>query len=193
MSLYKLTTSKRIDTKPMVFELDIEKPPKPLILLINPTSLEIRFTSKITEQRVRWSGLSSAYVFHAHHDELDVLNAAGKSAMFVSDKGITRFDRTNTLAYENIEKLVAIYRNNGMNLNSKPGSTSKSSPCVIDSIGRVIISYNGFIYKGHFISFSFTENETSPFNVDFAFEFKVTKTFSLDQVNESSILNRIRS
>lgn len=193
MSLYKNTSSRRINTKPMVFELDIDNPPEPLILLINPTSLEIRFASKITEQRVRWSGLSPAYIFHAHHDELDTLSVSGRSAMFMSDKGITRVNRTNTLAYENIERLVAIYRNNGMNLNSKPGSAAKANPCVIDTIGRVIISYNGYVYKGHFVNFSISESEVNPFNVDFTFEYKVTRTFSIDQLNESSILSRIRT
>jgi hypothetical protein len=183
--------------KPMVFELDIEflkTPPEPLILLINPSSLEIKFTSKITEQRIRWTGYSTAYVFHAHHDELDVLSASGKSAMFMSStKGLDRLGRTDTYTYKNVERLVAIYRNNGMNLNKKPGSTSKCSPCAIDSVGRVIIYYNDFVYKGHFTSFSVSENDTNPFNVDFTFEFKVTKTFSGLQLNEdNTVSNRVR-
>jgi hypothetical protein len=180
--------------KPMVFELDVvkPKPPEPLILLINPSSLELKFTSKITEQRVRWTGLSSAYMFHAHHDELDLLSAAGRSAMFMSQrKGLDRIGRVDTYSYKNIERLVAIYRNNGMNLNAKPGKTV--SPCAIDSVGRVLINYNGFIYKGHFINFSFSENDSGPFNIDFTFEFKITRTFSIDQANESAILNRINS
>jgi hypothetical protein len=188
MSLYKITSSRRIDTKPMVFELDIQSPPEPLILLINPASLELKFTSKISEQRVRWTGANPAYIFHAHHDELDVLSASGKSAMFMSDKGLTRSDRKDTLAFENMERLVAIYRNNGTNRNKK--ANSSVNPCAVDSIGRVVISYDGFVYKGHFTNFSWSENEMNPFNVDFTFEFKVTRTFSVDQVNENGILSR---
>ena len=183
MSLYNITTSKRENSKPMVFEIDIVIPPAPLILLINPASLEIKYAPKITEQRIRWTGLNGnvPYVFHAHHDELDTLTASGKSAMFMTDKGITRVDRTDSLAYENIQKLVDVYRNNGMNLNKKTNSVI--APCAINSVGRVVISYDGFMYKGHFINFSFTENDMSPFNVDFSFEFKVTRTFSSNQVS----------
>ena len=174
------------NAKPMHFDLEIENPPETLVLLINPTTLEIKFTPKITEQRVRWTGPSlnsasntienPAYIFQAHHDELDVLTASGRSAMFMAEgKGLTRFQKTDTYAYDNIERLVAIYRNNGTNRNKKPNSTV--SPCAIDSVGRVSISYNEFIYKGYFSSFSVVENDTSPFNVDFNFEFKVFNTF----------------
>jgi hypothetical protein len=181
MALYKNTTSKRINTKPMVFELDVYEKVEPLILLINPATLELKHTTKISEQRVRLTEVSSAYIFQAHHNELDLLSASGKSAMFVSDMGITRVNRSKTHAYENIERLMSIYKNNGTNNNSK--SNSSVDPCTIGSIGRVSITYNGFIYKGHFTSFSLTENEATPFNVDFSFEFKVTKTFNSEQFN----------
>jgi hypothetical protein len=178
------TTVERSNVKPMVFELDIKNPPPSLTLLINPTSLEIRYVPKITEQRVRWTGTNIPYIFHAQHDELDVLSATGKTAMFISENyGITRIDRRKTLAYENIAKLLAIYRNNGTNRNTKPDGIV--NPCTIESVGRVVLYYNGFLYKGHFTTFSISENDSTPFNLDFNFEFKVTKTFDIDQVNDS--------
>ncbi len=183
-ALTDITSSRRYNSKPMVFDIDIDEPPASLVLLINPSNLEIKFQPRVAEQRIRWTGLTSAYVFQVHRDELDILTATGKSAMFMSDKGITRKDRTDTLAYENIETLVAIYRNNGMNLNKKPGSTI--NPCAIDSVGRVVITYNNFMYRGHFTSFTFTENDGNPFNVDFSFEFKVTKTFDVSQTTGNS-------
>jgi len=190
MSDFTITSSKRFNSKPMVFELDIDEPIKPLILLINPSSLDIKFTPKITQQRVRATGQNPSYIYHAQHDELDVLSASGKSAMFISDKGLTRIDRTKTLAYENINELLKIYRNNGTNRNKKPNG--KVNPCVVDSIGRVVINYNGFIYRGHFTNFTISENATTPFNLDFTFEFKVTRTFNIDQVTENQILNSIQ-
>ncbi|MDD5649584.1 MAG: hypothetical protein PHF86_04090 [Candidatus Nanoarchaeia archaeon] len=175
------TTVRRLNVKPMVFELDINDPPPPLTLLINPTSLEIRYVPKVTEQRVRWTGTNIPYIFQGQHDELDVLSASGKTAMFISEeKGITRIDRTKTLAYENIAKLLAIYRNNGTNRNSKPDGAI--NPCTIESVGRVVLNYNGFLYRGHFIAFSLSENDAMPFNLDFTFEFKVTKTFNVEQI-----------
>ena len=160
--------------RPMVFELDIDNPPDPLTLLINPNTLDWKRTPKITEQRTRWASGASPYSFHVHHDELDVISASGRSAMFMSDNGLERNNRTQTLGYKNLENLVYIYRLNGMNLNSKVGSVGK--PCMIDSIGRVVLTYDGFVYRGHFISFSTTENDQYPFNIDFSFEFKVTQT-----------------
>jgi len=191
MAIYKKTTVKRNDNvKQMVFELEIKNPPQPLVLLINPTSLETRYVPKIAEQRVRWVGSNIPYIFHGQHDELDVLSASGKSAMFISDeKGLTRVERRQTAGYENIARLLAIYRNNGTNRNTKPNG--KVNPCTIESVGRVILSYNGFIYRGHFISFSISENDSMQFNMDFSFEFKVTKTFNVDEVNGNSVLQRI--
>lgn len=184
MAIYKPV--KRTDVKPMVFDLEIENPPPSLVLLINPNTLEIRYMPKVIDQRVRWTGINVPFIFQAHHDELDTLTASGRSAMFISDeKGITRQDRKETFAYLNLAKLLAIYRNNGVNRNSKPNNSN--SPCVIDYVGRVVLSYNAFIYRGHFTSFSITETDTSPFNLDFNFEYKVTKTFSLDYIEANNI------
>jgi len=189
MATYNKTTVKRTNVKPMVFELEIDDPPPPLTLLINPATLETKYTAKMADQRVRWTNSNIPYIFHVHHDELDILTATGKSAMFISNiQGLTRIDRTKTIGYENSERLLAIYRNNGTNRNTKPNSSI--NPCVIESVGRVILSYNGFIYKGHFTSFAWSENEAMPFNIDFNFEFKVTRTFDIGQVNEEYILRR---
>lgn len=177
----------RSEAKAMVFELEIYNAPPPLVLLINPSNLEIRMVPKVSEQRIRWAGNNIPYVLQVHHDELDVLSASGRSAMFIAEnEGLTRVNRTKTWGYDNISKLLAIYRNNGMNINPKVGSAV--SPCMIDSVGRVIISYNGFIYKGHFTNFALTENDTTQFNIDFSFEFKITKTFNVDWTKESNIL-----
>jgi len=176
MKYYKIHNT---NAKPMQFDLEIDNPPEPLVLLINPTTLEIKFTPKIMEQRVRWTGFgrNPAYVFQAHHDELDVLTASGRSAMFmIDDKGLTRERRSETYGFNNIERLVMFYRNNGVNRNKKPDS-SVVGPCAIDSVGKVIITFNEFMYKGYFSSFSVAENDSSPFNVDFNFEFKVFNTF----------------
>ena len=183
MADFKKTTSKRKNIKPMLFELDINSFVPPLVLLINPSSLEIRYTPKVVEQRVRWTNQNVPYIFHTHHDELDIMSCSGKSAMFISDKGITRIDRVKTLAFENIENLIAMYKNNGTNRNKKPNSSI--NPCTIESVGRVSISYDNFIYKGHFINLTISENDSSPFNLDFSFEFRISKTFDSFEYNKS--------
>lgn len=186
MAEYNITGAK-LASKPMVFELDINEPPQPIILLVNPETLDIKSTSKVTESRTRWTDRSdSAYVLQAHHDELDVLSASGKSAMFYSNKGITIDERTKSLGWENIQQLVAIYRNNGMNFSKKPGKQGSS---VIQSIGRVVIAYDGYIYRGAFESFSLTEVQEKPFNLDFSFDFKVSRTITARQLSQSILQN----
>ena len=188
-----VTTSRR-PLKQMVFELTILNPPPPLVLLINPSNFDMKYTPKISEQRVRWSSSSSqdvtqstGYVFHAHHDELDVITASGKSAMFMSPgEGLTVKNRLSSTGFLNIEKLVAIYRNNGMNFNSKPDSYIR--PAKIDSIGRVVIIYDGFVYKGHFTSFNYNQNDVQQFNVNFSFDFKVTQTLDMTLLAQNQVL-----
>lgn len=179
-------TGAKTALKPMVFELDIVQSPPALILLINPESLDLKFTPKVTEARTRWTDRrQSAYIFHAHHDELDMLSAAGKSAMFYDSNGLTSGNRTESLAWDNIQKLLAIYRNNGMNFNSKPNSISS----VIDFVGRVVITYDGYIYRGSFESFSISEAQEKPHNVEFNFEFKVTQIYNIGGASNKIMQN----
>ena len=173
----------------MMFDLDIVRQPDSFALLINPSNLNLKFAPKISEQRIRWTSENIGYVFQAHHDELDVLTASGISAMFVSfTHGITRENRTNTMSYNNIQQLIALYRNNGTNVNPKSGQTI--NPCMIDSVGRVVITYDGFIYRGHFISFTITENDEKPFNINFSFEFKVTQMLNIGNVLQQQFFNK---
>jgi len=166
-------------SKQMVFELDIVNPPPQLIILINPESLDIKFTPKVVENRVRWTNQKdSSYIFQVHHDELDILSASGQSAMFYTDKGLTSTERKKTLGWENIQQLLAIYRNNGMIFNRKPGQRGTN---VLESVGRVLITYDEILYVGFFESFSLNEAAEKPFNLNFSFDFKVTKHFDSKQ------------
>lgn len=173
--------------KPMVFELEINNPPPPLVLLMNPESLEIRGTTKVVESRVRWTDKrDSGFVFHAHHDELDAIAVTGKSALFYTDNGLVSRQRSRTIGWENAQQLLAVYRNNGMNFNPKPNSRSSS---LISSVGSVRITYDLTSYSGHFTSFSVLETQEKPFNLSFNFEFKVeTRGGSSDEPQSNDIL-----
>lgn len=175
-NIANITGSKR-PIKPMVFELDINFPPDPLILLVNPETLEKRFISRVSESRVRWINRNdSGYILQAHHDELDVLSMSGRSALFYSQNGLTTRERRQSLGYDNIQKLVAIYRNNGVNFNRRPGRRGTN---LMQSVGRVVITFNGYIYRGSFENLTITETQERPFNLEFSFEFKVTRTFNI--------------
>jgi len=180
-------TGAKLAAKPMVFELDINVPPDPLILLVNPETLDNKSTSKVVENRVRWvDRRDSGYILQTHHDELDVLSLSGRSALFYTDEGITSQDRERTLGWENIQHLLAIYRNNGMNFNRRPNSRGTN---LIQSVGRVVISYDGYIYRGSFENFALNEVQEKPFNLDFSFDFKVTRMISVRQRSQSILQN----
>ena len=171
----------------MVFELDIFNPPPPIVLLINPETFDLKCTPKISESKVRQTDPNdSGYIFQYHHDELDVVSASGRSAMFYSDKGLTAYDRINSAGYNNIQQLIAVYRNNGKNFSRKPGKYS-----LIESVGRVLLVYNEIIYKGSFENFSVTETDTSPFNFEFNFDYKVTQQVGTEMSND--ILRNIQN
>lgn len=165
----------------MVIELIINEPPPPLILLINPQSLDFKYTPKITTFRTRWTDQNyTPYILHTHHDELDTLSIAGTSAMFYSDKGITVSERTSSIAWENIQQLIAVYRNNGMNFDKKPGKRG-----AIESVGRVSIYFENIFYYGSFDNFTLNEVDEKPFNMTFNFDFKVTKVFGSNGTGDS--------
>lgn len=165
-------------SKPMVFELNINNPPPQLTLQINPESLDFKFSPRVSESRVRWTNQrDSGYILQTHHDELDILSVSGQSALFYTDKGLTSVERRRTIAWENIQKLVAIYRNNGMNFNSQMGKGMS----VIESVGRVHIIYDEVLYSGSFDSFNLSEAAEKPFNLNFSFDFRVTKFFDSKQ------------
>jgi hypothetical protein len=147
--------------------------------LINPESLDIKCTPKVTESRLRNVDYrDGGYVLQAHHDELDILSASGKSALFYSNDGLTSDDRESSYGWRNIQQLLAIYKNNGMNMNSRPG---RKGTALIDSVGKMLIVYDGFLYRGSFESFSINELADKPFNLEFSFDFKITSKTSTQQ------------
>jgi hypothetical protein len=173
----------------MVFELDIFNPPPPIVLFINPETFDIKFQPKVSENRVRHVDPDeSGYILQYHHDELDMISASGRSAMFYTNKGLTAYDRINSPGYNNIQQLIAIYRNNGKNLSRKPGKYS-----LIESVGRVLLIYNEIIYKGSFDSFTVTEADDKPFNLEFSFDYKVTKQIDASGMSSDILRNVNRS
>ena len=168
--------------KPLVIELDIYEAPPPFTLLINPSEFVIRYAIKISESRVRWVDASdSGYIFQAHHDELDTISMNGVSALFYDDGGLTSDNREISLAWENINQLLAIYRNNGLNYNNK---ITQNNNAMINSVGNVLITYDGCLFKGNFLNFNINENDSKPFNYDFSFEFKVVNVKDTNKLLE---------
>jgi hypothetical protein len=157
---------------PMSIELLINNPPPPLILLINPSNLDRAMTKKISYQRVRANGYNRGFSIQHHHDELDVMTVSGISAMAYSKNyGISAISDRSSAAYDNWSKLLAMFRNNGVNYNRRENN-------VIDSMGNVSIKYDGWDYRGSFDDLSMAETQDNPFNFTFDWTFTITETIN---------------
>jgi len=169
--------------KPMYFELDITDPPPVLMLAINPNDFNKTFAKKVTSSRNRPSTRDAgAYIYNFDFDELDTMNCSGTSALFYSENGLTTAGRISSLGYRNFKSLIEVYRNNGRNYNL---NVMQGAPLVtggtglIKTVGRVIIAYDDFIYRGSFDSFSVSEVDQKPFNLSFNFQFVVSRTIDV--------------
>ena len=162
-------TAVKTPVLPMSISLVIKNPPSPLFLLINPQSLSKSYTKKINPQKTRADSFTSGYVVQYAKDELDVQQANGVTAtMFQKDYGLCSSNNL-TASYDHFLKLLAYFENNGCNFNDKYTT-------IIDSVGRVMISYDGVNYYGCFDDFSWKATSTEPFNFTFSWNFTISKT-----------------
>ncbi|MDD5649585.1 MAG: hypothetical protein PHF86_04095 [Candidatus Nanoarchaeia archaeon] len=144
-----------------------------LTMLINPSNLDITYSPLITETRTL-GGFAHEY----WGESLTTLSASGKTAMFVdSEEGLTTQKSRQTEAYQYFMSLLNIYKNNGkgyfsgINLNA----AARANPSKIASLGIVIMIYDGNQYDGYFESFTYTEDASMPFNLEYSFSFKAMK------------------
>lgn len=152
-----------------------------MYLLINPANLSIKSSQTIARTETR-----GAWVEEVWGQNLDDISCSGVTAAFVTKRGLVaaRLDSCtpvggvegkpwdydgvpDTEAYQNMESLIAIYRNNGEAYYSD-GSVIR--------IGSVWIVYDGGIHQGYFTNFNVNEEGSKPYAFSFDFSFKVTKT-----------------
>ncbi len=152
--------------------------PPPVVLMINPNNFDINNTSKVAPVRVRQIDSSyKGYILHVHHDELTEVSMSGKSAMFYNEGGADIEGFQNSLAWNNVQNFLAIYKNNGFNYNKYPGYFGRSH---IKSIGHVEIIYDNVIYKGHFLNMTLSQDEVNPLTIDFDISFKASSIIDND-------------
>jgi len=152
---------------PMVLSLRIKNAPSDLVLLMNPNTLTHSLTKKITPAKTRADSFSSGYVVQFARDELDTLQASGVIAMMYDfNYGLCSTDILSE-SYDHFQKILAFYDNNGVNFNSK------FFP-IVDSVGRVVITYDGYEYSGCFDNFSYKQVANDPFNFTFSWDFTIS-------------------
>lgn len=144
-----------------------------LTMLINPSNLDITYSPLITETRTL-----GGFVHEYWGENLTTLSASGKTAMFVdSEDGLTVQKSRTTEAYQYFISLLNIYKNNGKGYFAgiDANTAARANPSKLASLGLVIMIYDSNQYDGYFESFTYTEDASMPFNLEYSFSFKAIK------------------
>lgn len=138
----------------------------PLVLLINPQQLQMSLTKVQSYQdRTRYG-----YIFHTWGEEQPKLSVTTKCGAFMSaGRGVQFASRQDSAAWQNMMNLFRFYKNNGY-IHDTIGKSNAHH-----FVGALSISYDGWIYYGHFESFSYNIEETTQNGgIDFSLEFTVS-------------------
>lgn len=138
----------------------------PLVLLVNPTSLNMRWTKiQNFSDRTRFG-----YVFQAWGEEQPRLSITAKSGAFYSrGRGVQMASRRDSAAWQNLMSLFAFYKNNGY-IHDTVGRSNAHH-----FVGGLSIHYDGWIYYGNMESLSYAHEETNQLGgVVFSMEFVVS-------------------
>ena len=162
----------------------LKEPPPDLIMFINPSNLDLAYAQLVSETRTL-----GGFVQEFCGEQLTTLSGSGQTAMFYNEKGLSN-DMRQTESYQNFIRLVNIYKNNGKDYsNDKNTNALKSNPDRIISFGTVIMTYINKEYEGFFENFSMKEDAEKPFNLNYDFSFKVTRTIGDLIIQNGSFLS----
>jgi len=144
-----------------------------LIMRINLENIDLSYQQIINETRTLGGFLQEFW-----GEELTSLSASGKTAMSYDENGITNKNARVSEAYQNLLRLVNIYKNNGkVYTNPNDMSTaSKANPNRIKKVGEIIMTYQQKEYVGYFEAFSIKENASNPYYFDYTLSYKISKT-----------------
>lgn len=139
----------------------------PLTLLVNPEDVRYTYAKRYSEE------FTGAVIPELWGDELDTFSASGRSGGFFTEKtGLTTVFRRGSFAFQNLFSLYLIYRNNGWTLDAKLRGR-------INTVGAVSVLYDSALYVGSFSRFTISEDATTPFWLNYSFDFTVRKTHRL--------------
>lgn len=160
----------------------------PLRFLVNPSSLSINNEKVISDgNRSRIGPIVEQW-----GDGQDTLEVSGKVAAFYAldaaavafadgGPGITRNARIVSMAYQNFLSLYQIYRNNaGIYVSGNDVDIIRGRHTNIALLGSIYIYYDYTMYIGSFDSFTITEADSTPYSLEYSFQFTCRATFSID-------------
>jgi hypothetical protein len=154
----------------------------PLTLFVNPSEMSIQFTKVQSYQSVTRYG----YVFESWGEDQPSMSCSGSTGGFYAGavgeldvrafrskfvSGLLGVSKVDSAAWQNFTSLVHFYKNNGYIYDT----INKTESSLM--VGHVAISYDQWVYLGHFESFSYSYNEAMPHRVEYSFEFKVSRMY----------------
>jgi uncharacterized membrane protein YgcG len=138
----------------------------PLVLLVNPTTLQIAY-NKIQQfqERTRYG-----FVFQAWGEEQPKLTITARCGAFASgQRGVQYASKRDSLAWQNLMNAFHFYRSNGYLYDTI--GRSNAHPFV----GALSIHFDQWVYYGHMESFTWTYDESNQLGgVEFSIEFVVS-------------------
>lgn len=155
----------------------------PLILLINPTNLAMKYTKKQQyTERTRYG-----FVFQAWGEEQPRLTIEARCGAFISGgRGVQWASRRDSAAWQNLATAFHFYRHNGYIYDTVGKSNAHHF------VGALSIHYDGWVYYGNMESFNYTFDETQQLGgVVFSMEFVVNAM--VDTSKSSTVVLPMRS
>lgn len=165
----------------------------PLILLINPTSMNVTYAKiQAFQERTRYG-----YIYQAWGEQLPTINFSGRIGAYYGGEsttaltggegdatthpsGVQEACRRVSPAYQNLMSLFMLYKNNGYIRDIVGGSQANWM------IGMVEIAYDGVRYIGQFDKLEWTFEESNNLGgVNFSFDFTATEIRHTDERSSS--------
>lgn len=138
----------------------------PLVLLINPQSLQMSF-NKIQQfaDRTRYG-----FVFQAWGEEQPTLNISARCGAFYSgQRGVQFASKRDSASWQNLMNALHFYRNNGYIYDTVGESQAHHF------VGVISIHYDGWIYYGNMETFAYSYDEQNQLGgMTFDMTFKVS-------------------
>ena len=153
----------------------------PLLLLINPTSMQTSYTKVAQHQNRRRKG----FIYEAWGEEMAKISFTFKIGAYIAGlanssqlgsvvTGVQRASREDSAAGQQLQNLLAMYQG-GTYLQDTLTNT-RAFPMV----GNLAIEYDQNVYVGHMENFNFTEDEQHQNGgLEITIEFTANKVFDL--------------
>ena len=153
----------------------------PLLMLINPTSMQTTYTKIAQDQSRNRKG----YIYEAWGEEMPKISFSFKIGAYTAGlanvsqngsvvTGVQRASRNDSASYQQLQNLLALYQ--GGTYLQDTTTNSRAFPMV----GNLAIEYDQMVYVGHMESFNFTEDETHPHGgLDISIEFVANKVYDV--------------